>query len=91
MKRVEHLEDRVLHVIFDCDARTEGATILVSIKNDRHQLALRTLAERLSDLVHHLDVENIQRRTRERDSPNAILETKVDVLVSAHAALNQSR
>jgi hypothetical protein len=78
-------------VIFDRDSGTKRATILVGIKHDRHQLALRTFAQRLPDLAHHLDIENIQRRPRERDSPNAILETKVDILVSAHAALNQSR
>ena len=81
MKRVEHLEDRVLHVLLNRDARTERATSLVRIEDDGDELALRALPERARDLTHHLDVENVQRRPRERDPRDAVVDVKVNVLV----------
>ena len=48
VKRVEHLKDRFLNVLFNCDAGTERTTILVGIEHDRDELALRTLTQRRS-------------------------------------------
>ena len=87
MKRVEHLEDLFLHVVFDSDAGAEGATVFSSVKDDGHDFALRTLSERAGDLAHHLDVEDVQWRPRERDSGDAIFETKMDVLVCCRQVL----
>jgi hypothetical protein len=80
MKSVEHLKNRFLHVLFDRHARTERATTLVRIEHDRHELALRTLPQRARDLTHHRDVENIQRRLRERDTRDAIVDPEIDVI-----------
>jgi hypothetical protein len=81
MKRVEHLEDRFLHVLLDRDARTERTTIFVGVEDDCNQLAVRALAERTGDLTHHLDVENVKRRLRERDTRYAIIYIEVKVLI----------
>jgi hypothetical protein len=75
VERVEHLKDRFLNVLFNGDSGAERATVLVGVKNDRDELALRTLTQRLRDLAHHLDVEDVQRRPRERDARDAIVDT----------------
>src|SRR5437868_1679015 len=81
VKRVEHLENRVLDVLLDCDSRAKRATTLVRIKHDGDQVSPRTLAQRARDLAHHLDVEDIQRRPSKRNSPDAIFKTEADVLI----------
>jgi hypothetical protein len=78
-------------VIFNRDSGTERATILISIKHNRNQVTLRTLTQRLPDLAHHLNVENIQRRPRKSNPPNAILDSDTNVLISAHDVRSQSR
>src|SRR5215204_5158508 len=80
MKRVEHLEDRFLNMFLDGHSSAERSRVLVSIKNDRDEIALGTLTECRSDLAHHLDVEDVQWRTRKRDSCDAIFEAKYYVL-----------
>jgi hypothetical protein len=81
VERVQHLKDRFLDVILDGDTGAEGATVLVGVKNDRDELALIALTERLRDLAHHLDVEDVQRRTREGNPCDAIVNLQADVLV----------
>src|ERR1044071_7059951 len=81
VERIEHLEDRFLDVLLDRDTRAERTTTLVRIKDNCHQLALRTLSERTRDLTHHRDVEYVQRRPCERDPPDAIIDAETNMLV----------
>jgi hypothetical protein len=81
VERVEHLKDGFLNVILNGNTGAECTTVFVSIKNDCDQLTLIALSERLRNLAHHFDVEDVQRRTSESDSPDAIFYTATDVLV----------
>src|SRR5215204_3451820 len=81
VERVEHLEDRFLNVILNRDAGAERATSLVCVEDDRHQLALHALTKCTGDFMHHRDAEDVQRRLRERDACDAIVDAESYVLV----------
>ena len=68
-------------MLLDRDSRTERTTRLIGIEDNRNQLTLRALTERPRDLAHHLYVEHIERRPRERDPRHAIVDAKVNVLI----------
>src|SRR3954454_23031387 len=88
MKRVEHLENGFLDVLLDRDARAERATALLCVKHDRHELPLRALPERTRNFAHHRDVENVQRRPRERDPRDAIFDSEIYMLVRSRHPCN---
>src|SRR5437016_3319445 len=81
MKRVQHLEDGFRHVLFDRHPRTESSRILGSVEYYRHHLAPRNaLIQSLANLAHHGDIENIERRPRERDPRYALVNLEFDIL-----------
>src|SRR5437588_622588 len=83
MKRVQHLKDCFRHMLFDRHPRTESSRIRRGIEHDRDHLAPRnTLVQSLANLVHHGDIENIERRPRERDPRHAIGDGESDALIS---------
>src|ERR1700754_1984844 len=53
VERVEHLIDRFLDVFLNRNSGTERTTRLISVKNDRHDFALRRLAQRRQNFLHH--------------------------------------
>jgi hypothetical protein len=81
MKRIEHLKDCFLNVIFNRDAGAKRAARFVRIENYRDNFALRALAQCVADLAHHLDVKDVQGWTRKRDSRYTILNSMVNMLI----------
>src|SRR5262245_29439863 len=59
MERVEHLEDCVLGMIFDCNTGAESPAFFICFKNNSHQLTVRQFSKNGRNLAHHWDVENI--------------------------------
>src|SRR5437879_3127125 len=81
MKRVQHLKDGFRHMLFDRHPRTESSRIRRGIEHDRDHLAPRnTLVQRLANLGHHGDIENIERWPRKRDPRDAVSYVEFDVL-----------
>ena len=81
MKRVQHLKDGFRHMLFDRHPRTESSRIRRGIEHDRDHLAPRnTLVQRLANLGHHGDIENIERWPREGDPRDAIVNFEFDIL-----------
>src|SRR5688500_19133471 len=79
-------------MFLDRYSRTKRATVFVGGKHNRHDLALRRLAERAGYLAHHLNVEDVQRRPRKRDASHAFVDLKSNVLiVGRHFLLGLSR
>src|ERR1700754_1168377 len=59
VERVEHLIDRFLDVFLDRNSGAKRPARLIRIEYDRHDLALRRLAQRRQNLAHHRDVQNV--------------------------------
>src|SRR6266513_5726699 len=82
MERVQHLADSLRHMLFDRHPRTESSRILGSVEYYRHHLAPRNaLVQSLANLAHHGDIENIERRPRERDPRHAVGDVESDALI----------
>ena len=69
-------------MLFHRDSRAERSRILGSVEHYRHHLAPRNaLVQSLANLAHHGDIENIERRPRERDPSHAIGDVESDALI----------
>ena len=81
MESFEHLKDRCGHVLFDRHAGAEGSRSRRGCENYRRQIALqRAFAQGVANLAHHCDVKDIERRPRQRDPRDAILNCEFDIL-----------
>src|SRR5437588_11203590 len=81
MERVEHLKNSFRHMLFHRYSRAESSRIPGGVEYDRDHIAPRnTLVQSLANLVHHGDIENSERRPRERDPRHAIGDVKFDIL-----------
>jgi hypothetical protein len=84
MKRIEHLIDGFFGVLLDRDTRAEGARTSPGLKQDCHHVApARALVNSIVNLAHHRNIENVERRSRELDSPDALFNIEFDTLVLA--------
>ena len=82
MERIQHSKDRLFPVFFNRHSRTKSPAVGRCIENNRNYLSLkRALIQRVIDLQHHLDVEDVDWRTSESDARNAILDMEFYVLV----------
>ena len=81
MKRIEHLKDRLLRMLFYCDPSTKCATVFLSVKDDSNSAGLRHFDQRRVDLFHHCDVEDVQWRPTKSDPGYAIVDGELDELV----------
>src|ERR1700730_7575394 len=85
MKRLKHLKDRFGDMLFDSNAGAECMRLGHRIENNRYQFALgHTFFECLGDLLHHGDVEDIQRQARQCDARDAIFNIESDVFKCVH-------
>src|SRR6188474_961292 len=86
VKRVEHLIDRVWQVLFNGYTCAKRPRALLCCKNNRDDLPLLGQGcERAANLAHQRNVENVQRRSRERNSSDAIVNIELYVLVGVGA------
>ena len=60
---------------------TEGSAILIRVKHDGNQVSRGTVAERAGNLLHHRDVENIERRVSKRDARDPVVNVQSYVFV----------
>src|SRR5437667_11634988 len=82
MERVEHLKNSFRHMLFHRYSRAESSRIPYGIEHDRDHVAPRnTLVQSLANLVHHGDIENIERGPSERDPRHAIDDDESDALI----------
>src|SRR5678815_4509687 len=87
VKRVEHLIDGVWHVLFNGHTGTKRPRALLRRKNNCDYLPqLREGCERAANLAYWRGVENVQRRSRERNWSYAIVDVEFDVLVGVGAS-----
>src|SRR2546427_9536246 len=69
-------------MLFHRDSRAESSRIRRGIEHDRDHVAPRnTLVQSLANLVHHGDIENIERRPRESNPRHAIGDVESDALI----------
>ena len=82
MEGFEHLVDRLRLMLLDRDPGAEGARAFRRLEDDGHHVArAHAVGERALDLAHHRDGEDVQRRSVERDAPDAILDAELYVLI----------
>ena len=85
MKRIQHLKDGFRYVLFNGDAGAECSRAFGGIEDNCRQVSLQSaLIQSCRDLAHHRDVENVQRRPRERNARHAIFDSEFDVLEFFH-------
>jgi hypothetical protein len=81
MESLEHLKDRFGDMLFDCHAGAEGSRVRRGCENYRRQIAARhTLAQGVANLTHHRDVKDVERRPRESDARDPIVDSELDGL-----------
>ena len=87
VKRVEHLDHRFRHVLFDGDTGAEGARAFSGFEYDRNEIILvGAIIQRVANLAHHGNVEDVERRPREGDSGDLISNLESDILEFSHLA-----
>src|SRR5437763_4466929 len=78
----EHLVDRLRLMLLNRDPCAEGARAVRRVESDGHHVArAHAFGERAFDLAHHRDGEDVQRRSGERDAPDALLDAEPYVLI----------
>ena len=81
MESFEHLKDRCGHVLFNRHPGAEGFCSLRRHKHDGRQISsARALVQRRANLAHHGDIQDVQRRPREGNPRDAILNCEFDIL-----------
>src|SRR5436309_15369110 len=69
-------------MLFHRDSRAESSRIRRGIEHDRDHLAPRnTLVQSLANLAHHCDVEDVERRPRESNPRDALVNVESDALI----------
>jgi len=81
MKRIEHLKDSFGRVLFHGNAGAKGPSVRRGVEDHRSEIPQwQALVQCLANLAHHRNVKDVERRPRESDSRDAIVDSKVDVL-----------
>jgi hypothetical protein len=81
MKRVEHLKDRFGRVLFDGYAGAKGPSVRCCVEDNRREISeWEALIQCFANLAHHRNVKDVERRARESDSRDPLVDPKPDVL-----------
>jgi hypothetical protein len=67
-------------MVFNGHSGTEGPAIFGRSENDCDQVSSSTLSQCRSNLTHHIDVENIKRRSVEENARYSIVNVEVNVI-----------
>ena len=66
---------------FNRNSGAKGAAILIRIKHYSNQILLGTFSQGPNNLLHHRDVENIERRVSKRDARDPVVNVQSYVFV----------
>src|SRR5437660_12794141 len=81
MKRVEHLKDSFGHMLIHGNPGAEGPDVGRRVENNRGEITIwQALIQRFAHLTHHRDVKDIERRARESDAGDAVVDIESEVL-----------